>query len=68
MELGPPYMVSEPTLAPSEPILPPSPKPSGTMELGPPYKGKKLEELDMDEKFGITLQKAIPLKAVPMKL
>ncbi|KAL3649488.1 hypothetical protein CASFOL_005891 [Castilleja foliolosa] len=26
------------------------------------------EELDMDEKFGITLQRAIPLKAVPMKL
>ncbi|KAL3649498.1 hypothetical protein CASFOL_005901 [Castilleja foliolosa] len=30
--------------------------------------GVKLEELNMDEKFGLTLQKAIPLKAVPMKL
>ncbi|KAL8500192.1 hypothetical protein ACS0TY_019977 [Phlomoides rotata] len=30
--------------------------------------GTKLEELDMDEKFGLTLQKVIPLKAVPMKL
>ncbi|KAL8495443.1 hypothetical protein ACS0TY_019548 [Phlomoides rotata] len=30
--------------------------------------GMKVEELDMDEKFGLTLQKAIPLKAVPMKL
>lgn len=30
--------------------------------------GMKPEELDMDEKFGITVQKAISLKAVPMKL
>ncbi|KAL3649500.1 hypothetical protein CASFOL_005903 [Castilleja foliolosa] len=30
--------------------------------------GVKSEELDMNEKFGITLQKAVPLKAVPMKL
>ncbi|KAI3444657.1 hypothetical protein Pfo_001322 [Paulownia fortunei] len=28
----------------------------------------KPEELDMNEKFGLTLQKAIPLKAIPMKL
>ncbi|KAI3444659.1 hypothetical protein Pfo_001324 [Paulownia fortunei] len=28
----------------------------------------KFEEMDMDEKFGLTLQKAIPLKAIPMKL
>ncbi|KAI3444661.1 hypothetical protein Pfo_001326 [Paulownia fortunei] len=28
----------------------------------------KPEEMDMDEKFGLTLQKAIPLKTIPMKL
>jgi cytochrome P450 len=30
--------------------------------------GVKLEDLNMEEKFGLTLQKAIPLKAVPTKL
>ncbi|KAL5715878.1 unspecific monooxygenase [Ranunculus cassubicifolius] len=30
--------------------------------------GMKPEDIDMEEKFGITLQKAIPLKAVPLKL
>ena len=28
----------------------------------------KLEEMDMNENFGITLQKAVPLKAIPTKL
>ncbi|KAL0464694.1 UNVERIFIED_CONTAM: cytochrome [Sesamum latifolium] len=30
--------------------------------------GLKPEEVDMDERFGLTLQKAIPLKAVPTQL
>ncbi|KAL6494376.1 hypothetical protein OROGR_031176 [Orobanche gracilis] len=30
--------------------------------------GMKQEELDMDEKFGLTLQRAIPLKAIPTTL
>ncbi|KAL0429252.1 UNVERIFIED_CONTAM: cytochrome [Sesamum radiatum] len=30
--------------------------------------GLKLEEVDMNEKFGLTLQKAIPLRALPLKL
>lgn len=30
--------------------------------------GIKGEEMDMDEKFGLTLQKAIPLRAIPTKL
>ncbi|KAK4411323.1 cytochrome [Sesamum angolense] len=30
--------------------------------------GLKTEEVDMDERFGLTLQKAIPLKAVPTQL
>ncbi|KAL0397812.1 UNVERIFIED_CONTAM: cytochrome [Sesamum calycinum] len=30
--------------------------------------GLKAEEVDMDERFGLTLQKAIPLKAVPTQL
>ncbi|KAG8391719.1 hypothetical protein BUALT_Bualt01G0216400 [Buddleja alternifolia] len=30
--------------------------------------GLKSEELDMSEKFGLSLQKAIPLKAIPIKL
>nr|UFQ43029.1 cytochrome P450 [Origanum vulgare] len=30
--------------------------------------GIKVEEMDMDENFGLTLQKAIPLRAIPTKL
>nr|WET52776.1 cytochrome P450 76S78 [Ajuga reptans] len=30
--------------------------------------GTKPNDIDMDEKFGLTLQKAVPLKAVPVKL
>ncbi|CAJ1925812.1 unnamed protein product [Sphenostylis stenocarpa] len=30
--------------------------------------GMKLEDMDMDEKFGITLQKAQPLRVVPVKI
>ncbi|KAL5715871.1 hypothetical protein ACHQM5_017633 [Ranunculus cassubicifolius] len=30
--------------------------------------GMKPQDIDMEEKFGITLQKAIPLKAVPCKM
>ncbi|KZV13905.1 ripening-related P-450 enzyme-like, partial [Dorcoceras hygrometricum] len=30
--------------------------------------GRKPEQVDMDERFGITMQKSIPLKAVPIKL
>uniref|UniRef100_A0A5B7BBB0 Putative geraniol 8-hydroxylase-like n=1 Tax=Davidia involucrata TaxID=16924 RepID=A0A5B7BBB0_DAVIN len=30
--------------------------------------GMKLEDLDMTEKFGLTLQKAMPLKAIPIKV
>lgn len=30
--------------------------------------GKKAEEMDMGEKYGITLKKAEPLRAVPTKI
>ncbi|XP_071932550.1 cytochrome P450 76T24-like [Coffea arabica] len=30
--------------------------------------GMKPEDLDMEEKFGLTIQKALPLKAIPVKL
>ncbi|KAL3829594.1 hypothetical protein ACJIZ3_018396 [Penstemon smallii] len=30
--------------------------------------GKKLEEIDVTEKFGLTLQKAIPMKAFPIEM
>ncbi|KAL2537957.1 Cytochrome [Forsythia ovata] len=33
-----------------------------------PKKGMKPEEVDVSEKFGVALQKAVPLKAIPIKL
>ncbi|KAL2537955.1 Cytochrome [Forsythia ovata] len=33
-----------------------------------PEKGMKPEEVDISEKFGVALQKAVPLKAIPIKI